>query len=94
MPGDAFNRAEVASVACGPKDRYVVSLIVGVGGGEAATPEAALAAVLEATRGPGRALTTWHIHDRETGLTEAYVQGSFDPRAFSAPGGDIDPEDV
>jgi hypothetical protein len=58
--GDAFNRSEVSSVYVAPKDRFVVSLVVGVSDEE--TPEAAVAYV---KRRIGHLV--WMVHDRESG---------------------------
>lgn len=79
MPGDAFNRGEVASVYVGPKDRFVVSLVAGVGRLAASSAEEAARAVLRMTRGPESGNTVWCVHDRETGETTEVEQSAFDP---------------
>jgi hypothetical protein len=79
MAGDAFNRGEVASVYVGPKDRWVVSLVAGIGRLAASTPEEACAAVLRMVRGPESGRTVWCAHDRETGETAEVEQSAFDP---------------
>ena len=79
MPqGDAFNRNEVSSVYVRASARYVVSLIVGMEAEEVSSPEAAVAAVLQLTRGPDRKSLVWQVHDRETGETKEIEQSLVD----------------
>jgi len=89
--GDAFNRTEVSSVYVGPKDRYVVSLIVGVPNSEVSDAESAALSVLSLVTGPERANVVWTVFDRETGEQVDLQQASFDPAAFSALGHEPDP---
>lgn len=86
MPqGDAFNRNEVSSVYVRASARYVVSLIVGMEAEEISSPEAAVAAVLELTRGQDRKSLVWHVHDRETGVTKEVEQSIVEDDDEAAP---------
>lgn len=68
MPkGDAFNRSEVSSVYVSPRDRYVVSFIVGYTPDQVDGPVQAAAAALEMLCGEDSKLANMVVFDRKTG---------------------------
>ncbi len=70
-----FTLDELGNTYVGPKDRFVVSLLVGYGEDEGvATAAEAGHAALQLTRDEGSPDTHWYIHDRQTGVTTLYEQ--------------------
>ncbi len=78
---------EIDTVYVDPEERYVVSLVVScdpMGRHRAETPEDAARYALDMTRDDNAAGTTWHVHDRRTGLMHVLRQKDFDPEFDSA----------
>lgn len=88
MPkGDAFNRLEVSSVYVSPRDRYVVSFVVGYADDQVDSPAQAAAAAVEMVCGEDSGLVHVTVHDRKTGettdLTKEEMQVFLRPAATS-----------
>ena len=71
---------EIKTIYVGPKDRFVVSLIVGYTehDGGVATPKEAARAALQLTRDEGSSGTYWHVFDRKTSHSHNFEQGEFE----------------
>lgn len=84
-----FTLDEVESIYVGPRDRYVVALIVGYDEDDLqATYDThsgrlAARAALDLTTDGGCEDTTWFVYDRMTGLMHSYEQAEFDPAFVS-----------
>ncbi len=88
MPkGDAFNRSEVSSVYVSPKDRYVVSFIVGYTGEQVDTPVQAAGAAIEMLTGEDSRMAHLVVFDRETGETMDLTKEEVDVLLRPALGG-------
>jgi hypothetical protein len=67
--GDAFNRSEVSSVYVSPRDRYVVSFIVGYSAEQVDNTAQAAAAAVQMLTGEDSSLAHISVCDRHTGET-------------------------